>query len=121
MKPKLILCLALVLSGGWSALVQAQDYVCKTNNGTIEITHYTGIGGAVTIPGTISGFPVTSIRKAAFELNTNLTGITIPGSVTSIGESAFGYCYSLTNVTIPSSVTGICNNSFSDECFLFYR
>ena len=36
-------------------------YTYTTNNGTITITGYTGPGGAVTIPGTINGLPVTSI------------------------------------------------------------
>ena len=47
-------CLAL------PAAVQAQ-FTYTTNNGTITITGYTGSGGAVTIPGTINGLPVTSI------------------------------------------------------------
>ncbi len=46
--------------------VQAQDYTYTTNNGTITITQYTGPGGAVTIPDTINGLPVTSIGDQAF-------------------------------------------------------
>jgi len=44
------------------AAVQAQ-FTYTTNNGTITITGYAGSGGvgAVTIPGTINGLPVTSI------------------------------------------------------------
>ena len=42
------------------AAVQAQ-YNYMTNNGTITITGYTGSSGAVTIPSTINGLPVTSI------------------------------------------------------------
>jgi hypothetical protein len=39
---------------------------CTTNNGAITITKYTGPGGAVTIPDTINGLPVTSIGDSAF-------------------------------------------------------
>ena len=47
------------------AVVQAQfNYVI--NNGAITITGYTGSGGAVTIPDTINGLPVTSIGYYAF-------------------------------------------------------
>ena len=47
------------------AVVQAQfDYT--TQNGTITITGYTGPGGAVAIPATINGLPVTSIGGYAF-------------------------------------------------------
>ena len=63
-----------------------------TNNGTITITGYTGPGGAVTIPDTINGLPVTSIGDYAFCNCTSLTSVTIPNSVTSIGDEAFSYC-----------------------------
>ena len=78
-----------------------------TNNGTITITGNTGPGGAMIIPSTINGLPVTSIGDSAFYYYTNLTGITIGNSVTGIDERAFSYCTSLTYVTIPNSVTGI--------------
>jgi hypothetical protein len=81
------------------AAVQAQ-YTYTTNNGTITITGYTGSGGAVDIPGTITGLPVTSIGYEAFRNCTSLTNVTIPNSVTSIGYGAFVWCTSLTNVTI---------------------
>ncbi|MGA2660912.1 MAG: hypothetical protein ABSH34_25800, partial [Verrucomicrobiota bacterium] len=46
------------------AVVQAQFNYTNTN-GTITITKYTGSGGAVTIPSTIDGLPVTSIGSHA--------------------------------------------------------
>jgi hypothetical protein len=118
------------------AALQAQDYTFTTNDdNTITITGYTGSGGAVTIPSTINGLPVTSIGNTAFYYCTNLTSITIPNSVTSIGDfafcncdglisltignsvtslgfCAFYYCTSLTNVTIPYSVTSIGDHAF---------
>jgi hypothetical protein len=87
-------------------VVQAQ-YNYTTTNGTITITGYTGSGGAVTIPSTTNGLPVTSIGSYAFQNCTSLTSVTIPNSVTSIGESAFDACTSLSSVTIPNSVTSI--------------
>ena len=47
------------------AAVQATLYF-TVNYGTITITGYSGSGGAVTIPSTITGLPVTSIGKGAF-------------------------------------------------------
>jgi hypothetical protein len=73
------------------AVVQAQ-FNYTTDNGAITITGYTGPGGAVTIPATINGLPVTGIGDYAFIYNTSLTSITIPDSVTSIGVQAFYYC-----------------------------
>ena len=81
-------------------------YNFTTNNGTITITKYKGVGGAVEIPRKINGLPVTSIGESAFWNCISLTSVTIPNSVTSIGDLAFMYC-PLTKVTIPNSVTSI--------------
>jgi hypothetical protein len=94
--------------------VQAQ-YTYTINNGQITITGYTGPGGAVTIPSTINGWPVTSIGVFAFQDKTSLTSVIIPDSVTSIGNWAFQACTSLTSVIIPDSVTSIRAFAF-DSC-----
>ena len=71
--------------------------------------------GAVTIPSTLGGKPVTSIGNYAFYIDcTGLTSVTIPDSVTSIGSSAFYGCRGLTSVTIPDSVTSIGSSAFSN-------
>jgi uncharacterized repeat protein (TIGR03803 family) len=82
-----------------------------TNNGTISITGYWGLDGAVTIPDTINGLPITSIGTNAF-LYSSLTSVMIPNSVTGIGDGAFYHCSSLTNITIPNSVTSIGSYAF---------
>ena len=46
---------------------------------------------------------------------TNLTSVTIPGSVTSIGGAAFENCTNLTSVMISNAVTGIGDYAF-DNC-----
>ena len=63
--------------------------------------------GALVIPATYDGKPVTSIGSWAFWKCTSLTSVTIPDSVTSIGDTAFYDCSSLADVTIPDSVTNI--------------
>ena len=88
-------------------VLEALDFIYTTNNGTVTITSYTGSGGAVTIPDTIYGLPVTGIGINAFNSRTSLTNVTVPDNVTSIGDTAFAYCSSLTNVVIGSSVTNI--------------
>src|ERR1039457_1377456 len=95
------------------AALQAQ-FTYTINNGTITITGYTGPGGAVTIPSTIDGLPVTTIGDSAFAF-CPLSSVTIPNSVISIGDWAFFDCRSLTSVTIPNSVTNIGDHAF-DEC-----
>ncbi len=94
---------------------QAGDFLysyTSTSSGiAITIDLYTGAGGAVTIPATIDGLPVTSIGNYAFD-GTSLTSVTIGNSVTSIGDRAFSGT-SLTSVTIGNSVTSIGNYAFS--------
>ncbi len=111
------------------AFMPANNFIYIITNGTITITGYNGTNTTVTIPDTINGLPVTSIGNYAFEnetsvasvtipgsvasigayafLGSGLTSVTIGGSVTNIGAAAFGYCSSLTNVTISGSVASI--------------
>jgi hypothetical protein len=59
-------------------VVEAQ-FTYTTNNGTITITGYNGPGGAVTIPNTFNGLPVTGIGTRAFvSAGPTLTSVTIP-------------------------------------------
>jgi len=85
------------------------DYTYTITSGEDEaqITKYTGAGGVVTIPGTLGGFPVTSIGAGAFAWNSDLTSITIPQGVTNIGGEAFSNCTGLTSITIPQGLTSI--------------
>ena len=55
--------------------------------------------GAITIPSTLGGYPVTRIGGSAFFGCSSLTGVTIPNSVTSIGDWAFSECGELTIFT----------------------
>jgi hypothetical protein len=120
MKPKLILCLALVLSGALPSVAQTQ-FKYEIANGKVTITTYIGDIDAVTvIPETINGLPVASIGGESFGNCYRLTHVTIPGSVTSIGVGAFDGCYGLTNIAIPRSVTSIGFNSvnnYTNESF----
>ena len=66
---------------------------------TVTITKYTGTESTVILPSTINSWPVTKIGEDAFQDNTTITSVTIPGSVTEIGANAFAGCTNLTSVT----------------------
>src|SRR5450830_1759765 len=90
------------------------DYQYTVAGSNATITRYIGSGGAVVIPSTLGGYPVTTIGNGAFFDCLKLTSVTIPNSVTSIGDKAFYGCSFLTSVTIPNSVTTIGNGAFYD-------
>ena len=83
------------------------------DDGTVEITLYSGSASELTIPAAINGKKVTSIGEYAFESCESLSGVIIPNSVKNLGEGAFVSCDSLTNVTIPNSVKSIGDGAFS--------
>jgi hypothetical protein len=87
------------------------DFNFYTNGGSITINGYKGPGGAVIIPDSISGLPVTSVASYAFYSSATLARVTIPNSVTSVESYAFYFCPSLTNVIIGSGLTNL--NSFA--------
>ena len=106
---------AILLISALPSSLEAQfSYV--TNNGSILITGYSGPGGAVTIPSSITGLPVTGIGNNVFKQNFNLTSVTIPNTVTSIGNNTFDSCILLNQITLPDSVTNIGTRAF-EVCF----
>ena len=92
------------------------DFTYSSDGTNVTITAYAGPGGTVTIPGTITSLPVTSIENSigtsVFDLFSPLTSVTIPDTVTSIGQAAFRGCTGLTNVTIGSGVTSMGDFAF---------
>ncbi len=98
-KPCATRLLALLFLLTLPGVLEAQ-FTYTTNNGAITITGYTGPGGAVTIPGTINGSPVTSIGDNAFAHCASLTSVTIPDSVINIGYGAFMLCPKLSAINV---------------------
>ena len=73
-------------------------------NGTAEITRYSGKDETAVIPDALDGHPVTAIGEEAFMCSSSLTSVVIPNGVTAIGDYAFYACRSMASVTIPAGV-----------------
>lgn len=112
--------LLLWLTG--TSVGRTQDFAYTNNNGRITITGYTGPDGAVTIPRTLDGLPVTVIGFSAFSLidaktgqnSLRLTSVTIPDSVTTIKNNAFDDSPYLGSISLGNGVTTIENGAFGD-------
>ena len=109
-----------VVTGLPKDLVQAQtltsaDYQYTVlEDGTAEITGYSGSETDLAIPAQLDGHPVTKIGNAAFINCSDLVEVIIPQGVTSIGNNAFFHCDSLTSITIPQGVTKIEYSAFQN-------
>lgn len=68
--------------------------------------------GALTVPQTVGGVPVTKARASAFYNNIKLTSIQLPEGLTEIGDSAFYRCTALKSLYLPESVRRIGEDAF---------
>jgi hypothetical protein len=105
--------LLLLFLSALPAVAPAQFTYTTNNDGSLNVSRYTGSAGAVVIPNTTNGLPVTSIGGTAFMECTSVTNVTIGTNVASIGGQAFSYS-GLAAVTIPGSVTNLAFNALFD-------
>ncbi len=101
-----------------TASAAASDYAYQPlSSTTCQITGYSGNSQALTLPTEIDGYRVVAIGESAFNSNTAITSVSIPGSVTVIESHAFYCCYGLSSITLTDGLTTIgpyaffeCNN-----------
>ena len=121
MKRLLLVCvmiLCLMPLGGWAEATANVSLVCGDytyillEDGTAEITAYSGNAEDLVIPGMLDGKPVSILGIMAFAFNNSLTHVTIPDSVICIDDEAFVACRNLISVSIPDSVKRIGDSVF---------
>jgi hypothetical protein len=88
----LLVSLPFCVQAGYSS-----PFFYSVNNNAVTITGYDGSVGAVVIPGTIGGNPVTSIGVGAFH-NGTMQSVVVGTNVYNIGQNAFFFCSSLLRV-----------------------
>lgn len=90
-----------------------EAYEFDDYRGEVNILHYRGEGGKVSIPSVIGGHPVVKIEDHAFR-GTDVTSVTVPGSVKTIGTHSFSGCDNLEQLTIADGVETIEGYAFAD-------
>lgn len=104
--------LTLLPAAAFAAPAPESDFEYGVDNGTAAITKYKGAGGAVEIPATLGGYPVTAIGMHAFVECTSLKSVSMPESMTGIGNSAFIGCTGLESVKLPAGLKSIGEKAF---------
>jgi subtilisin family serine protease len=99
---------------GYQTIIYGTDFQYSTGNNATTITKYVGVGGSVSVPSVLGGYPVTSIQSNAFSSCVSVTSVNIPNSVTSIGNYAFSGCSGMKAVDLPNSLTSI-------QAYAFYN
>ncbi len=103
---------ALFVHAEDSKLVEIDDYLFFTNNGTNYLLQYKGNDVDLVLPATMNGKNY-DIYTGAFYYYRSLNSVVIPDSVKVIGENAFFMCNTMTSATIGSNVTTISSNAFA--------
>lgn len=81
----------------------------------IVITDFpTGFSGAVEVPATIAGLPVTQIGHFAFADCTRITSVTMPDTVVSVGSRSFHNCQRLVSVSLSQGLVSIASTAFEN-------
>lgn len=96
----------------FEANAEADFIYNELEDGSIEITGYTGEDTTITIPKQIDGKLVTSIGASAYFNNTMIKSIRIMDGVSKIDKNAFNTCTSLVRVKLPDSIEEIGDKGF---------
>ena len=92
------------------------DLVFYPNNtneaSSYYVKEYIGTGGAVTIPATVNGKPVTKINTEVFCERSDVTSVTLQEGLQYIGNKAF-YGTGITSISLPNSITGVGDETFA--------
>lgn len=117
-----------VVEGGFDTVDGTKWYYVFNDGGnTVRIEREDSLGngiaavypeptGAVVIPATLRGYPVTDIGFRALFWCSDITGVTIGSGVADIGMSAFAGCTNLVDVGIGVNVTNIDDSAFA-QCY----
>ncbi len=77
------------------------------------VIYRANVKGDVTVPDTLGDYKVKAIFESAFYDNTELTAVTVPGSIKTVGDNAFSGCYKLERVILGEGVKTVGDAAFN--------
>ncbi len=92
----------------------AFDFVYGMIGDAIEIEQYTGDESIVSIPETVEGKRVTSVKKYAFRECRGINEVILPDSIETIGSHAFYNCRRLKKITLSDRAADIGDGAFKN-------
>ena len=104
-----VLCLAVGMTA--SAETWGDYEYTVLEDGTVEITKYTGSGGEIEIPSEIDGKTVTGIGEFAFGSCDGLINIYIPKTIKTVGKAAFSSLL-LQKIEVDTDNLAYCNDEY---------
>ncbi len=116
-----VMILCLVPLGAWAETLVNQPLVCGDfqyillEDGSAEITNYTGTETDVEVPAALDGHPVSAIGDHALQFRPGrirLTGVALPDGIRRIGDFAFAACR-LSSVDLPEGLETIGKMAFN--------
>ncbi len=98
------------------AATYSEGLAFRLNNDRASYT-LTGLGECrdtdVVIPPEHNGLPVTAIANSAFNGDTYITSVSVPGTVKIIHDMAFHYCTALSEITLGDGIEVIRTDAFT--------
>lgn len=106
-------CSAMAEDAAPEKFSNSEGYVYTLNeDGTAEITGYTGNEKKLAIPSELDGHTVTSIGYRAFYENNQLTEVVLPDTLKALRIQPFAWCEKLQSVSLPEGLEIIDTSAF---------
>ena len=114
--------MAGAIAAGWAQRAAAESVgidgvewsYSLDGSGNATVTGGGPDAGALEIPASLNGHPVTAIGIGAFAGRADVTAVTIPGGVTNIARQAFAHCTGMGSLSLPDGVETLDVDSFRD-------
>lgn len=104
--------LCMVTARADSNTLDGVTWTYEVTNGTATVTGANPSKGALSIPASLGGCPVTAMGEKAFAWCEGIESVSFPEGLSLIGEMAFCGCHGLTSVSLPDGVETIGPKAF---------